>query len=202
MGNTDIFEFYETSSKRQCPDCTLYWEIGIVYCEYGKCMQPTEKNRQFNKDRFDMLSLPGYVRKKNQSRGPIIASNNVSEGTRYVEKSQTSKEWSLPNILERWYKDAKYRADLPEHGWTEEQIRQYGALALEDQSYEATPGEKRRWEKNGRIVLNKEGKQGSMKQRPDFREAKQVHRQLYKEHAESTGEGIDPIHPAHQARSV
>ena len=30
MGNTEIFEFYETSSKRQCPDCSLYWEIGIV----------------------------------------------------------------------------------------------------------------------------------------------------------------------------
>ena len=28
MGNLEIFEFHETSSKRQCPDCALYWEIG------------------------------------------------------------------------------------------------------------------------------------------------------------------------------
>ena len=35
---------------------------------YGKCMRPTEKNWQFNKDRFDTLSIPGYVIKKNQSR--------------------------------------------------------------------------------------------------------------------------------------
>ena len=39
-----------------------------------------------------------------------------------------------------------------------------------------------------------------MRQRPDFREAKQAHRQLFKEDAESTGEGINSIHPAHPAR--
>ena len=31
MGNNEIFEFYETSSKRQCPDCTLHWETGVVF---------------------------------------------------------------------------------------------------------------------------------------------------------------------------
>ena len=35
MGNTEIFEFYETSSKRQCSDCALYWRIVIVYCTCG-----------------------------------------------------------------------------------------------------------------------------------------------------------------------
>ena len=34
MGNTEIFEFCETSSKRQyCPDFALYWEIGIARAE-------------------------------------------------------------------------------------------------------------------------------------------------------------------------
>ena len=55
MGNTEIFEFYETSSKRQCPDCASYWKFGIENCTCGKCMQPTAMNRQHNKDRFDML---------------------------------------------------------------------------------------------------------------------------------------------------
>ena len=41
MGNNEIFEFYETSSKRQCPDCAFVGEIGVVYCTCGKCMQPT-----------------------------------------------------------------------------------------------------------------------------------------------------------------
>ena len=56
MGNTELFEFYETSSKRQCPDCASYWKFGIVYCTCGKCLQPTAMNRQNNKDRFDILS--------------------------------------------------------------------------------------------------------------------------------------------------
>ena len=33
------------------------------------------------------------------------------------------------------------------------QIRQYDVLALQDHSYEATPEERRRWEKNWHIVL-------------------------------------------------
>ena len=117
-----------------------------------------------------------------------------------LRKAESAKKGHCPTILERWFRVAQYRAYLSEHRWTEEQIRQYDALAMEDHSNEATPGERRRWEKNWHIVLNKEGKQGPMKQRPDFRESKQAHRQLYKEHAEGTGEGINSIHPAHQAR--
>ena len=64
MGNTDYFELCETSSKRQCPDCSLYWDVGIVYCTFGKCLQPSERNRQLTKDRYDVLSIPGYVIKK------------------------------------------------------------------------------------------------------------------------------------------
>ena len=30
MCNTEIFELCETSSKKRCPDCALYWEVGIV----------------------------------------------------------------------------------------------------------------------------------------------------------------------------
>ena len=73
-----------------------------------------------------------------------------------LRKAKFPKNGHCQTIVERWYKDAKYRADVSEHGWTEEQIRQYDALALEDHSYEATPGEKRRWEKNWHIVSKKE----------------------------------------------
>ena len=48
MGNTEIFEFYGTSSKGQCPDCALYWEIGIVYChaENACSLRKRVKQRQ------------------------------------------------------------------------------------------------------------------------------------------------------------
>ena len=70
MGNNEIFEFHENFSKRKCPDCASYWEIDVVCCTCGKCMQPSAMHRQYNKDRHDSLSNPRYVIKKNQSRGP------------------------------------------------------------------------------------------------------------------------------------
>ena len=48
--------------------------------------------------------------------------------------------------------------------------------------------------------LNKKGKQGPIRQHPDFREAKHAYRHLSKEHAESTSEGNESIHPAQQTR--
>ena len=32
MGNTEYFELWEISSDIQCPDCSLYFEVGIVHC--------------------------------------------------------------------------------------------------------------------------------------------------------------------------
>ena len=66
MANTEIFELDETSFKIQCPDWALYWEVSIVYCT---CVQPTEENRQLNKERFDVLSIPDYFIDKNPSHG-------------------------------------------------------------------------------------------------------------------------------------
>ena len=48
--------------------------------------------------------------------------------------------------------------------------------------------------------LHRQGEQGPIRQRPDFREAKHALRRLYKEHVESTGQGNKSIHPAQQRR--
>ena len=69
IGNTVYFELCEISSKIQCPGCALYWEMGIVYCTCGKCMQPSERNRQLNKEIYDVLSIPGHVIKNNPTHG-------------------------------------------------------------------------------------------------------------------------------------
>ena len=47
--------------------CALYWKLKWFSVHAGTCMQLTEQNRQFNKNRFDVLSIPGYVMKKDQS---------------------------------------------------------------------------------------------------------------------------------------
>ena len=40
------------SNKTRCLDWSLNWEVGIEYCTCGKCMQPSERNRQLNKARY------------------------------------------------------------------------------------------------------------------------------------------------------
>ena len=81
----------------------------------------------------------------------INASNNVSQSTWYVEESQSSKE--CETILGSCFTDAVYQKSLSDEGWTEEKIRQYDALVLEDHSYEATRAERARWQRNWKIVF-------------------------------------------------
>ena len=166
-------------------------------------MQPTEKSRQHNKDRYDSLSIPGYVIKKNQSRGPRHGQSMrqimCHKARDMLRKDKLPKNGSCETILERWYTDADYQTSLSDEGSTEEKIRQCDAIAMEDHSHEATPEERRRWQRNWKIVLNN-GVQGPTRQRPDFREAKHAYRRLDEEHVECTGQGNKSIHPAQQRR--
>ena len=67
MGNTEYFELCEISSKIQYS--ALYREPGIIHCTCGKCVQPKERNRQLNKARYDVLSIPRYVIIQNPTHG-------------------------------------------------------------------------------------------------------------------------------------
>ena len=138
-GDTEYFELCEISSKMQCPDCSLYWEAGIVYCTCCKCMQPSERSRQLNKERYDVLSIPSDVTKKNPTRG----ARHGPSRRQYMyykahEMLKKAHKHEYHNILDRWYKNDKYRKSLYDIGWTEEGITQYDKIALEDHSYTAT----------------------------------------------------------------
>ena len=69
LNNTEIFELCENSSKQQCPDCNLYWEIGIICCSCGRNMESTRSPTEFDQSNRDVTSIPGYVIKKNRSPG-------------------------------------------------------------------------------------------------------------------------------------
>ena len=173
MGNTEIFEFYETSSKRQCPDCALYWEIGIVYCSCGKCMQPTETSRQFNKDRFDILSIPGDFIKENQFRGAwhgqSLRQTMYHKGRDMLSKDKNYKRMVIAKLFLKGgirtqniagvclnMDGQKNKSDNTTHShWKTIPMK----LHLK---------KRRRREKNWHIVVNNEGKQGPMRQGPDF----------------------------------
>ena len=56
-----------------------------------------------------------------------------------LRKAKLPKNGSCETILARWHTDADYQKSLSAEGWTEEKIKEYDTLALEDHSYEATP---------------------------------------------------------------
>ena len=204
MGNTENFELYETSSKRQCPDCALYLEADVIFCTCVQCMQPTERNRQMNKERFAVLSNPGYIIKKNLSygvrRGPSVRQTMYFKAHDLLRKARSNKNGNSKTILHRWHDDDKYRKSLSDIGWIEEQTIQYDAIVLEDRSYVASWQERSRNEKSWKISLNAEGIQGPLKKRSDYTEAKQKCKILYDEHTAITGDENKTIPPRQQVR--
>ena len=169
MGNTEIFELSETLSKKQCPDCALYWRIGIVYCSCRRCPTPSQSAEE-----YDALSIPGYVLKKNLHCGAKhgATATNVLQSQGHVAESSPTQAWWVQNHLGKMTQRWQIPESLSNIGWTEERIIQCDELALEDHSYIATRGERNRNEKSWVLKLNKEGAQGPMNQRPDFFEAK------------------------------
>ena len=117
-----------------------------------------------------------------------------------LRKARKDRYGNCKTILERWYKDDKYRESLWDTGWTEEQIKQYDAIALEDHSHVAANEERRRNQKSCNISLNREGLQGPMIQRSDFIEAMHKCKRLHDEYTETIGETNKPNLPVQQIR--
>ena len=105
MNLTEIFELCENSAKRQCPDCNSFTEIGIIYCNCGRHLKYSRSPTTLQKTNCDFTSIPGFVIKKNSSRGP--------------------KHGRHPTILPRWHEQEGYRRSLAEHNIGEKEIMLY-----------------------------------------------------------------------------
>ena len=191
MNNTEIFEMCETSSKNQCPECNLHWEIGIVYCTCGGCLKPSQRTNEFDMNNYDVLSIPGDVIKKNNSRG---AKRGPSEQQRryckvkgMLQKARQPKHGGNKSMLERLHKDEQYRMTNTHPflrdgvmttntesrcQWTEEQMIEYDKSALEDHSDVATRSERIQNTKHWVLRLNQDGAQPPLNQR---HECKRLH---------------------------
>ena len=78
------------------------------------------------------------------------------------------------NILQVFtidFRDPNYRESQLAIGWTEQECKEWDELAKEDQTYRLTPEEKKRYQGQWYLTLNKAGKNGPMKLRSDFRAA-------------------------------
>ena len=116
------------------------WEYPIAAVEETR--GPTE----FDQNNRDVTPIPGYVIKKNRSRG---AKHGASERQKMyyhakqkLQKARPGKHGGHPTIFSRWYGDEEYRKSLSDIGWREHHITLYDRIALEKHIYVATRAER------------------------------------------------------------
>ena len=86
MDQTEIFELCENITKRQCLDCNSFTDIAIIYCSCGRNLKYKQSPTTVPFDNYDFDSIPGYIVKKNSSRGP---KHDQSERQKYVLQGET-----------------------------------------------------------------------------------------------------------------
>ena len=193
MGNTEIFELCETSSKIQCPDCALFWQNWLCVLLMWKKSHTLAKDQTA---RLEELWRLIFSRLRHQKRAsPMGLNMELPKGNECTTtQRRCCRKLANPSMedinpkLERWHTDNDYRKSLSEIGWTEEHIIQYDKLALEDNSYFATPKERARNDKKWVLSLNKEGVQGPVNQRPDLLKQNQQLERLHDEYVKETSE--------------
>ena len=119
MNHTEIFELCENSAKLQCPDCNSFTEIGIIYCSCGRNLKYKRSPITSQKANNDFSSIPGFVIKKNSSRGPNHGQSERQimffKAKEMIKKVRQEKHGSHPTILSRWHDQEGYRRLLAEH---------------------------------------------------------------------------------------
>ena len=204
MGNNDILEFYETFFEKTMSRLRLILGNGYRILHMRK-MHAAYSNESTMQQTHIWLIVDSWKRNKEEpiprsQVWSINASNNVSQSTWCVEKSQTSKEWFVRD----------YSGKMVHRCRLSKVVLWWRLDRRENQTIRRTcPGRPFLWSYTWRketmakelvCCLSKGGVQGPIRQRPDFRKAKHAYRRLYKEHVESTGQGNKSIHSAQQRR--
>ena len=188
----------------QCSQCLLYRNQGIVYCTYGQCLIYSESGRKFNKLRLDAISILDYVIKRGATHGAGHGKTEVQREyhmawnawKRCCEKVDSQGE-HFTSIHDRFLRDPVYSDSQLAIGWSEQKCKGWDELAKEDHAYKLTPEEKRKYKGQWYLTLNKEGKNGPMKRRSDYRAYVMMKNRLHHE----SGEPIEEvIHPGQQRR--
>ena len=160
LDNVELFELCETVPKVQCSQCLLCWNQGVIYCTCGQFLIDSESTRKFNKLRLDALSIPKYVIKKGRSHGARHGKNwrtkRVTYGLECVEEMLQESwlsRWTFHRYSRSILRDPVHRESQLAIGWTEQKCKE-----LDDHTYRLTLEEKRRYNGQWYLTLNKEGK--------------------------------------------
>ena len=156
-------------------------------------MKSTQSPTEFDQNNRDVTSIPGYVIKKNSSRGvqhgPSERRKMYDQATQMLKNARQEKHGRHPTILSRWYADEEYRKSLSAIGWEEHHVMLYDRIAVEKHIYTATRAERIQNSKHWILTINAGGgTQQSLNQRPDFAQAKRECKRLHDEHLARTQE--------------
>ena len=154
------------------------------------------------KDNYDVTSIPGFVIKKNSSRGvkhgPSERQKMYYQARQMLKKARQKKHGRHPTILSRWYADEEYRKSLAAHNIGEQQIMLFDRIALEKHHYTATKTERIQNTKHWVLYLTADGPQKPLNQRPEFARAIKECKRLQDAHLARPSKVVDPSIPANK----
>ena len=70
--NVKGFEVRQASEQAQCPYCMRNPMRGVVHCDCGSCLVPSDQVRQRKKERFDVFMIPFFTFKKRNSSRVLV----------------------------------------------------------------------------------------------------------------------------------
>ena len=165
----------------------------------SKCLIDSESRRKFNKLRLDALAIPNYVIKKGPTHGARHGKTEIQR-----EYHQAWNAWKrcckridsqgehFTGVHDRFLRDQVYRESQLAIGWTGQMCKEWDELAKEDHTYHLTPEEKKRYQGQWYLTLNKAGKNGPMKLRSDFRAVVLMKNRPHHESREQVEERLHP----------
>ena len=133
MNHTEIFELCNVLIAMLSPKTGSFMAVSREIWKYS--LSPTT----LQKTNCDFTSIPGFVVKKNSSRGP---KHGVSErqlmfykAKEMLKKTRQSKQGRHPTILSRWYEQEGYRKLSAEQNTGEKEVMLFDRIALERRLY-------------------------------------------------------------------
>ena len=175
-----------------------------MYCTCGQCLTYSESRRKFNKLRLDAISIPDYVTKKGRSHGARHGKTEVPRESLWPGmrgRDAVRKSTPKVNILQVFTIDFSEIHFIVNHN-SQSDGRNKSAksgMNLRKKIIHTNSLQRKGEDTKGQwyLTLNKAGKNGPMKLRPDFRAAVSIKNRL---HRESGGKVEEPIYPEQYMR--
>ena len=170
-------------------------------------MKSTRSPTEFDQNNRDVTSIPGYVIKKNRSRGVEHGASERQKmhyhAKQMLKKARQGNHGGHQTILSRWCACDEYRKSLSDIGRRAHHITLYDRIALEKHIYIATRAERIQNSKHWIITANAEGgTQLQLNQRPDCAQAKRECKRLHDEHLTRTQQEYKDIPRSQQNKTA